>query len=250
MPRHDRHPVVTTEGDLAGQELVHHDAPRVDVAAGVAALALGLFGAHVVGSAEAVGQVLPGEPPRPLEHGRAEVGDLQTTVVGDEDVLRFEISMHDPMRVQIGEGSGQLAAPVDCGLEREVTVAGPAAQHHAQVGAVDVLEDEVGLRPVLSTVDAALDAGMIELPGDVGLASIALEEAGVGEQTRVGHLQHDGLATVRVGRLVDLGVGALSQRGDHLEAIDPLAWLVTHLRSSPAGTATAGRPREESGVPM
>ena len=35
--------------------------------------------------------------------GQTEIGQLQATITGDEDVLRFQISMHDPSDVAVFE---------------------------------------------------------------------------------------------------------------------------------------------------
>ena len=107
-----------SNGGRPGEELVHDDPPGVDVAAGVAPLALDLLGAHVVGGADALGEVLPGQPLGPLEQRRAEVGHLQLVVGGDQDVLGLEVAVGDAVAVEVGDDRGQLATPVDGQVDR------------------------------------------------------------------------------------------------------------------------------------
>ena len=112
------------ERHATGEDLVHHHAPRVDVAARVAAVALDLLGAHVVGRAEALAEVTPREALGALEQRGAEVHELQRAVVGDDHVLGLEIAVHDAVRVQVRERVGELVPPVARELDRDRPVRG------------------------------------------------------------------------------------------------------------------------------
>ena len=79
---------------------------HLDVAAGVAPVALDLLGAHVVGRAQALAQMAPGEAAGARQHGRAKVGHLEPAVRGDQDVLRLEVAMDDVVCVRVVERVG------------------------------------------------------------------------------------------------------------------------------------------------
>src|SRR5262249_9873167 len=115
-------------------------------------------------------------------------------------------------------------------LQRLLDVDGPAdlAECLPQVLSVDVLEHEVRLGSVLADVEAALDAGVGEATSDLNFALVALEQRWVREQLRVRTLEHDGPTALAVACLVDLRVRALTERFEHLVAVDQVARLVTH----------------------
>ena len=92
--------------------------------------------------------------------------------------------MDDAVGVQVGEGLGQLPAPVQGLVDGDGAFV--LAQTLAQAVAVHVLQHQVGLAALLGQVDAALHARVMEAPGDLRLPPEALEEAGVGEKHGVG----------------------------------------------------------------
>src|SRR5262249_50411261 len=61
---------------------------------------------------------------------------------------------------------------------------------------------------------------MVHRAGDLALAPVALEEGRVGEERRVGRLQHDELVGAGIACQVRLGVGALAELLDDLVAVD------------------------------
>ena len=69
-------------GRFAGEHLVEHDAQRVDVAAGIAALALHLLGGDVIGRAHHLRKLGERQPPRAGLAGDAEIDQLDV-VLGD-----------------------------------------------------------------------------------------------------------------------------------------------------------------------
>ena len=72
----------------------------------------------------------PGQPAGAREQGRAEVDDLEVPVTGDDDVLRLQVPVDDPVLVEVREGLGQLRPPLHClrDRERQLVLAQPAAQ--------------------------------------------------------------------------------------------------------------------------
>jgi hypothetical protein len=96
--------VVPAEGELSGQALVQDAAQGVDVRAVAHRLALDLLGGDIVDGAEEVSGAR--QPTRQLRRslGEAEVGEVHVAaaggpralLVGDEDVARLDVTVHQP----------------------------------------------------------------------------------------------------------------------------------------------------------
>src|SRR5579871_2782211 len=160
MSGHGRHPIVTAEGQPTGQQLVQHDSPRVDVAAGVATVALYLFRRHVVGSSEPFGQVSPGKSLRAFESRGTEVNDLQVAVLRDDQVFGLEVTVYDAVLVEVHEHRCELSSPVERGVDGDRTV--EALEMVAEVLAIEELEHQIRLTAVFAAIGSMDKTRMIE----------------------------------------------------------------------------------------
>ena len=149
--------VGAVERGQPGQHLVHHDAQRVDVRAGVDRLAADLLGRHVSGAADD----RPGaRDPGPVgAGGDAEVGDLGVTVAVDEDVLRFDVAVDDARQMRGRQTLGDL--PRDAAELAQAQEA--LADQLLERAPLDVLEDEVVVVVAGAPVDERDHVGMREL---------------------------------------------------------------------------------------
>ena len=102
------------EGWLAGQALVEHAAQRVDVGAVVERLVGALLGGGVVDRAGKVGAhrdlLVAGAARQPEVR---EVAVLLAALLGDEHIGRFDVAMHEPVRVGGVEGAPHLGDELD-----------------------------------------------------------------------------------------------------------------------------------------
>ena len=180
--------VVAGERHLAGEELEEHDAERVDVGLGVDVAALRLLGRDVVaGSEHGAGRgLLRGRLHRARD---PEVGHLRLALAVQEDVLRLDVAVDEPVLVREREAARDL----DRELER--TVDGQRAvsdDHLLQVVAGDVLEDDVGAAVGLAAVDHGDDVRVREPGDELCLAGEAVDDVLVRRQPLVEHLERDG----------------------------------------------------------
>ena len=102
---------VAVKGQLAGQHLVQHNADRVDVGAGIGALALGLLGADIMHRADRL--VADGLALRAGEAGNAEVHHLDGAVRQQHNVLRLDVAVDDALGVGVLQGAEHLRGKVD-----------------------------------------------------------------------------------------------------------------------------------------
>ena len=151
---------VAVEGLAARQQFVQHHAQRVDVGAGVDVAALQLLGRQVV--RRAGHQAVQRRQHRAVRDAcDAEVQHLGLVALGDEDVGRLDVAVHDAAAVRIGQRIGnaphQLCRLRRCRLpasgQRLAQVA-PAQAFHRDV-------DAVGREPGVEDRD---DAGVVQ-PG-------------------------------------------------------------------------------------
>ena len=105
------------ERQLAGRHLVEHDAERIDVAAMVGALALRLFGRHVIwrtkrraDAGQLVRFALDGALFIGKQLGQSEIENLGLAARCDDDVRGFDVAVDDAFGVRRGERVGDLQA--------------------------------------------------------------------------------------------------------------------------------------------
>ena len=196
---------------LAGEHLVHHDADRVYVAAGIGDAAGDEFGGEVGDGAE---QRLPGGRVRARRASESEVAELDSAVVGEQHVLWLHVAVHDARLVRGGEPRQHRVHDVDRLLGGEALV---VLQQVAQRDARQVLHDQVRHVGVLTLVEHVHDVGMGQTRGRPGLLhESGLERVVVGE-VAVHDLQRHPTLEPQVGREV---------HGGHAAASDPRAHLI------------------------
>ncbi len=166
------------EGRLAGQHLVDDTGEAVHVAGNThLSLASGLLGTHVAGRSErrAGGGDRGGAsaPARDVERvarlGDPKVGE-QGDVVGEEDVLRLDIAMHESGAVRMVEGGADFVGDAQRLAQRERAVLGdPVAERAAAQVRRHVVQDTVGL----AGIDQWDDVRMRESGDDADLAQEA-----------------------------------------------------------------------------
>ena len=238
------------ERDLAGQQLVEHDAERVQVGAGIDPLALGLLRREVGGGPEhgsGRGDRLVAD-----RAGDAEVGDLHRAVLGEHDVARLHVAVDEQVLVRVGERTADVRGDLQpavlgqpAGVER--LLQGPAA---------DALHDDERLVAVDTGVEHDDEVGVRE-PGDVArLVAEAGGEGGVLAEPLAQHLDGDLTIEQPVARREHLGHAPSADHASELVAVGEHAvraqsgasagvtssrgMLLTMRRASPR--SAAGRP--------
>ncbi len=101
---HDDVGALPLERRRAGHHLVEDRAQAVDVAPVVPSLAADLLRGYVVGSPQRRRQPDEGQAPGPLDPGYAEVEEAKAAVAADHDVLRLQVAVGDPVRMEVLEG--------------------------------------------------------------------------------------------------------------------------------------------------
>ena len=141
------------ERAAAGEDLVEHQAERVDVAARRDLAAGELLGRHVGRRAGA--QHFAGGA------GEAEVGDPDLAAAVEHDVRRLEIAMDDAAIVRGGEPGADLPRELDRAVLRE---AADAAEQRREILAVHVFHREERVALEFADVVDAADVRVRHLP--------------------------------------------------------------------------------------
>ena len=122
---------IAVKGAFAGKHFVKDGPERENVGARVGGLAAGLLGRHVADRAHhhssfgahlLRGFIAGRIRLRAGNLGQAEVENLGAAVVGDEQILRLQVAMHDAFFVRGGKSPGNLLRVLDrfTGSERPV----------------------------------------------------------------------------------------------------------------------------------
>ena len=102
----------------------------------------------------------------PAEHlGHAKVGDLQMTLVGDEQILQLDVAMGDTMRVEVGHASKQLLEETQSIRLLHVSL----LDQREQLSLLAVGHDVIPSSSVGAETDRLDDVGVIEALGDAEL---------------------------------------------------------------------------------
>jgi hypothetical protein len=110
-----------------------------------------------------------------LQFRQPEIQHLGVAGVGDEEVRRFDVSMHDPLGMGCRQGVGDLATQ-----PRHLTHWHRSATDPVLQGlALHQLHGDVGLALVLPEVVDGADVRMIQRRGRPGLAAETLQGSGV-----------------------------------------------------------------------
>ena len=168
------HGILTLEGQLAGNGLVHDDAERVDIACGAKLLTLRLLRRNVVGGAQDGGGLRKAGVARASD---AEVHDLDVAIGLDHDVLRLDVAVDDAGCVRNRQGLRNLRA--DFGnlalVDRAALLDGGF-----QVGAAQELHDDVVGFAIEAPVVNAHDVGALQARRRCGLKTEAFGEGFIG----------------------------------------------------------------------
>src|SRR5438105_1606959 len=89
---------------------------------------------------------------------QTEIEQLYSAIAGDEDVLRFQVAMHDTFVVRGGEPTGDLERIINSFAERQRARAQPFAQRFA----FQQFADDVRRAVLRADVVHGEDVGMVE----------------------------------------------------------------------------------------
>ncbi len=211
---HQRHQIVGLERPLAGQHFVDHHAQRKHVGTRVEFAFGDLLGRHVGWRADHAGQL------RGLavdEMRGAEVADLDVAALGQHDVFRLQVAVHQAARAGVGHRHATLEGDLQHGCHRQQRVGlDVVRQRHA----LDVFEHQVGKLLVLHGVEDAHDVGMLQFAHQARLVHEHVAHAAgigrilqqVGLQDLDGHLH----LLERVEGEIDVGGRSASQAAQDL----------------------------------
>ena len=215
------------EGRLAGQGLVHHHREGVEIGAHVDLGAAGLLRAHILwcaddaaGGGDVLGLGGHGLGDAEVEHFD-EVG-LAVHLL-QEDVVRFEVPMHQALAVGLGEGLEDLGGDAHQPLRRHRRL---GREHVGQGPPGEKLhgEEEVAIRH-LAKVEHPHRVGVFEHARGLGLAAEARDH--IARALHVGAQDLDG-QHVAGGGVLGLVYGAKAALADLLDDVVALADQLTN----------------------
>jgi hypothetical protein len=195
--------VVGRERRRAGEHLVGDDAEGVEVAAAIdIALAERLLGRHV--GRRANRDAGDGDARTALRGaGDPEVGDEHAAAGAlDEDVVGLDVTVHDTVRMRVGQGIGDVPEDPPRLGEGGHWLASEAL---GETLALDQPHDEVGEPAAFVDRVDGDDVRMIQLRGSLRLAPEPLPHAGVEGQLRRQHLDRNAPIEAQVAGRIDHG---------------------------------------------
>ena len=230
----------------AREQLVQHDAERVDVARGRDAAAAHLLGARVLGGHEPhLGAGLRRRLGRAVgleQLGDAEVQQLRHPGGSDEDVAGLDVAVHDEALVRVLHGAADLPEEREAAVDRQAPVVAPLDERLP----LHVLQDEVGLaRLRRPAVEQARDVGVIERRRDLALAPEPPQRV-LARRARTHELDGDLLLelVVRAAGQVHHPHPAVAELREELVGADPIAdpRARRHVEEGRQALAPAPRP--------
>ena len=207
------------ESAASGEQLVHHQPQREDVAASRDLAAEQLFRCHV--GRRAGSHVLDVSDRR-----QAEVHDPHSPRVVEHDVGRLQIAMDDAALVRGGEPCAQLPGDLD-GLV--VGEAADSPQRGREILSVDILHRQIEEATGLADVIDAADVGMGDLSGGADLVVELREARRIATKVVGQELQRDRLSEAQIVCPIDLAHPAASEKAD-----DPITLVENGARSESA----------------
>ena len=161
---HQRRYVVAAEGQGSGQHFVEHNADGPQVGTVVHDETFGLFGRHVGGGTEGRSEL--GDAGRAGKLRQAEVHDLGAAALGDHDVRRLDVAMHDAEVVSLVQAFENLDdQPHGVACRQGLLFHAPA-----ECLALEVGHREEGAALGLAHLIDGADAGVIKRRGGLRLA--------------------------------------------------------------------------------
>jgi hypothetical protein len=200
----------------AGEELVEHDADRVEIRAAVDLAAADLLGRHVARRArEALGgrHVELGIAVRRL--GEAEVEQLDLIAAREEHVLGLEIPVHDALAVRLGEAVEDLPREEDRAIRLH-----RLAHVEAEMAARHVLHRDVRRAVVFAHVVHVRDRRVVHARREPRLAQEARARVGPELGRRQQELERDDAIEVIVPRAEHGAHAALPEQVEDQVAAD------------------------------
>ena len=214
----DRDRRVGFEGRATRERLVEHHPDRVEVRRRGHREPLRLLGREVLGRSEHRAGL---RDLRRAGAGDAEVRDPGAALAVDEDVLRLQVAMDDPVLVRELRAGEDLADDLERLADRE-----PAADQVLERCALDVLHRDEVPTVGLAAVVHADDVLVLHPRGRLGLAAEALDELGVLGEALVQELQRDpALEHLVVGEPHVRHPAAAEAGDEHVAIRDSLALL-------------------------
>lgn len=144
--------------------------------------------------------------------GRAELQQLDVTVVGDEDVGRLEIRVNDAAPVRGDERIGELDAEVDDAIGRQRSFRRDGLVERAPV---EQFDDEVGASVLLARIVDRADVRVGDERRDARFPPEALERVGPRHRLGSQELERDVALEAEIARLVDLGRAVAADPREH-----------------------------------
>ena len=146
-----------------------------------------------------------------------EVQDLHAAIGGDEDILRFQIAMDDPLLVC----GGQTICDISADLQHLPDRQGAVFQPRAKRLALEQLHDGVRSAFVLPEVVDGEDVGMRQRGDGAGLAFEARARGLVRGEARRQDLDSHGASELGIGGAIDFTHAARTEQPDDLVLAKP-----------------------------
>ena len=221
------------ERRLAGDELVEQRTEREEIGAVVDTLPAELLGRHVVGGAHRHPRV--GERRLLRIVGDAEVGDLYLASAAQQHVVGFEVTVHEPARVQLLEAV--------CDLERDERRDPRWERSHllertGRVEPVDVLAGDVGLAAPREAIVDAHHIRVVDRGCGARFAQKALFRLFLAGEIAAHPLEHDAPLELWLDREIHDAHPAFGELALHLVTADPPAGRIGHGAALPYSSIT------------
>ncbi len=199
---------------LAGEHLEQHDAGRVDVGAGVGVAVLDQLGRQVRHRADE--QALGGGGRLGGDRaGQPEVGHLQQTPAGDQDVLRLHVAVDQACVVRGAQRRQDRVEQVQRTGRRQ---RGLAAHQPAQCRPLHQFHHDVGSTEIVALIENRDYVGVRQVCSSPGFAIEVRREVLVVAEALVHDLDRHGAVQSPILRAVDRGHAATRQARDDLVA--------------------------------
>ena len=196
---------IARERLAAGEQFVSGDAESEDIHAMIDRFVADLFGRHVGGGAGIAGHFLGlGRTGK----GEIEIDETQAAIAGEEDILRFEIEVHETAFVDMLEGESHIDEDIPDRFGEERIV---ARAQEFEIGALDIFheEEEVALDLAVGEIADDVFVGM-----DPGKDITTAEEAAFGDE-----IEAEIMVESAEGEGLALGIGGEPDIG-HAAAVD------------------------------